>query len=363
MDTDLSLCTTLLEGCADSRRWRYLKARMTMLYRRMFCKEECPAPVLTALHSQIITLPTKIASLASRIQTVRDLEMVTRRQSVCRTAPLTLEEVAALIADVPLDIVPTHEVTVGGMSRIYATSRPDILLKISDISRGWSRYEGHGYELLRKQKIPAASIVHACFRKGYLVVVVERMEYTVSSVIQSVTELNALYLDEIVRGLRVLLSNLRRAQITFTDLTPDNIVCRRVMCDDEKDTVRVELALIDPQFAVPTSCLANFMGTRRAQEFDAIHLSLKIMAMGVVYGEDDGILRMTTSAVSCALLGVEKVPSTTKMTHWLLKVLPVALRLSYEALNTLEKNNGLGYAGTSKEEDDHRQKEEEHQKN
>lgn len=346
-DPHLGLTTTLMVGYGvDCRRWRHFMDRACLLYRRCFpgaYKKQEPRPKSfvrlppIALETQIINLPLTVLNKARFIQNEHDAHMRLRTKTVCRTKPMEIPDVAALLPPALKKYTPTHELTAGGMSRIFATNDPTVLLKISDISRGWSKHESTGYDLLGSRSIPAATVLYAGFHKGYLILAVEKLSCTVASVIQSLACTDALYLDEVVRGMRALLTNLRRAHLTFCDLSPDNIVCRHL--DKGGETVLVELVLIDPQFAVPTTELAIYMGERRAEEFDTVHLSLKIMAMGAV--SKDGTLRLLTDAACCALLGLEDLPSEKSMTQWLLTDLPMGLRLAYKALDTMSATHKL----------------------
>lgn len=333
---ELQLTTTLMTGCAaECGIWRHFLDRLNMCYRRVV-RVSIPHPVkldpLTT-QSQTIKLPSTIVRQAAFMQCTHDATMLKQTQGLCRTKPIDLSTVSSLLATVPLDIAPTQELTAGGMSRIFATERPDILIKVSDVSRGWSKFEKAGYDLLQRHDIPTAALLYAGFRDGYLIIVVERLSFTVSTMIRSIAQSNVMYLDEVVRGLQSLLANLRQAHITFSDLSPDNIACRRVDGDAEGHE-KIELVLIDPQFAVPTASLAAYMGSQRAEEFDTVHLSLKIMAMGAV--SKNATIKLSTDAVCCAILGMEDLPSRKAMTMWLLKVLPIALRLAYKALERSE---------------------------
>lgn len=348
----MSLTTTVMVGYGvDCRAWRHFLDRASLMYRRCFPKgygKQEPRPKSfvrlppIALDRQIISLPSTVLKTAESMQSTHDAHMRYRTQTVCRTQPMEIADVAALLPPAIEKYTPTHELTAGGMSRIYATKDPNVLLKISDISRGWSKHETTGYDLLASRRLPSATVLYAGFHKGYLIIAVEKMGCTVSSVIRSLARTDSLYLDEVVCGMRSLLTNLRRAHITFCDLSPDNIVCRHIDTDEEdqeEETVLVELVLIDPQFAVPTTELAIYMGERRAEEFDTVHLSLKIMAMGAV--SQDGTLRLLTDAACCALLGLENLPSEKSMTQWLLQELPMGLRLAYRALDTFSAANKL----------------------
>jgi hypothetical protein len=237
----------------------------------------------------------------------------------------------------------TSQLTCGGMSRIFSTTNPNVLVKISDMSRGWSRYEPHGYDLLQRHKLPTATVVFAICRQGYMIIAVERLHCTVASLLKTVAMGNVLYMDKITCGLQRLLDVLRAANITFGDLSPDNIMCR--VLDDGQG---VELVLIDPQFATTTSHLEGAMGHRGARTFDTIHLALKIQALGTV--SRDPTIQRAATAVCCAILGRKTPPSRDHMVQWLLHDVPIGLRIAYTALEkTYGKKNICHFSYATKD--------------
>lgn len=273
-----------------------------------------PAPNAQAVR---LRLPKRVWDRARALQTQHDARM--RTAAPCRTPALSDALAASLIEG--LGVTLQGELTCGGMSRIFTTDNRDVLVKISDVSRGWSRHEPRNYASLVDRELPAARVAFARFRRGYLVIGVERLHCTVASVIRSVAMDNGLYLDEVTRGLTLLLDALRASETTFCDLSPDNIMCRVPPGD---------LVLIDPQFAAPTRALEPGLGVAWASGFDTMHLALKIQAMGVT--DRDPAVRRAADALCCALLGREDPPSVEHMTQWLLRDVPTGLRLAYAAL-------------------------------
>jgi hypothetical protein len=270
----------------------------------------------------VLKLPDMLLARAAALQKGHDAHM--RRETAartCRTRPLTMEHATTLVEG--LGVVLTTQLTCGGMSRIFSTTNPDVLVKISDVSRGWSRYEPHGYDLLQQHNLPTATVVFAQYRKGYMIIAVERLHCTVASMLKTAALDSGFYIDEITRGIQKLLYALQRSKITFGDLSPDNIMCRLL-------ETGVEFVLIDPQFVTYTKNLESAMGSTGARTFDTIHLALKIQALGTV-SRDPAVQRAAT-AVCCTLLGRETPPSKEHMVHWLLHDVPIGLRIAYTAL-------------------------------
>lgn len=288
--------------------------------------------------AHVLNLPGMLLSRAAALQKGHDAHM--RRETAartCRTRPLSMADATQLVDG--LGLVLTSQLTCGGMSRIFSTTKPDILVKISDVSRGWSRYEPHGYDLLQQHDLPTATVVFAQYRKGYMIIAVERLHCTVSSILKTAALDNGLYIDEITRGIQRLLYALRCSKITFGDLSPDNIMCR--LLDDGQGGV--ELVLIDPQFVTYTKNLEGAMGSSGATAFDTIHLALKIQALGTV--SRDHAVQRAANAVCCALLGRDTPPSNEHMVQWLLHDVPIGLRLAFTALErTHGKKNILRFS-------------------
>lgn len=297
--------------------------------------------------SLIINIPNAIVLRASALQRGHDARMRRDSEGLCRTKPLTMDTANRLVEGT--GVVLTTQLTCGGMSRIFQTQTPGILVKISDLSRGWSRYEPQGYKLLEDHDLPTAKIKFAICRQGFMVIGVERLHCTMASVIKMVAMDSALYLDQIARGLQSLVRALRHARVTFGDLSPDNIMCRQV------DDTKVELVLIDPQFATSTKSLEGKMGKQWARAFDNVHLALKIQAMGHI--SKDVSIKRAANALCCALLSRWRPPSTQHMIHWLLHDVPLILRMAYMALQKKhgEKNVATLYApqnqGSNQEEE------------
>lgn len=275
----------------------------------------------------VLTLPPTLLERAAALQKGHDAHMHRETARTCRTQPLTMERATKLVEGTGVILV--SQITCGGMSRIFSTADPNVLVKISDVSRGWSRYEPHGYDLLQQHDLPTATVIFAHCRQGYMVIAVERLQCTVASILKTAAMDNGLYLDEVTQGLQRLLHALRCSNITFGDLSPDNIMCRLL------DPHGVELVLIDPQFVTYTKHLEGVMGCSGARAFDTIHLALKIQALGTV--SRDPAVQRAANAVCCALLGRDTPPPKEYMVQWLLHDVPIGLRLAY---TSLEKTHG-----------------------
>ena len=330
-------------------------------------------------------MPHAIYARALGLQAHHDAHMKQQTGPVCRTAPLSLLDARELVHGL-FDFDLRAAVTCGGMSRIFDTSSPGVLVKISNLSRGWSKFEPHGYELLRGAGVPTARILHAGFRKGFLIVAVERLDCTVSSLLRSIIDTDAMWLDELTAALHRLLRALRDANVTFCDLSPDNIMCRSEQQQQQQQTtgeqlalVGLELVLIDPQFALPTPALAKALGPVWAEAFDTVHLALKIQAIGIVNARRASALRTATDAVCAALLGRDDPPEERHTTRWLLHDVPLGLRVAFARLEALqaaadknlatlheleeeqEQDGGDGSHQEHQEHQDHQDHQEEHQ--
>lgn len=357
----LALTTTILSSCAEpeGRRkgckaiHRRLRDSVviwwvrTCSWRTSLLPSALPPHTPPASTAVTVHLPPFFFDAAVALQHQHDAAMTKRTSPICRTQPVSVTEAMRLLSAVGIHTVDiTTPLTCGGMSRIFETASPAILVKISDVSRGWSKYEPQGYQLLETSGIPCARVLHAGFSNGYLVVVVERLQCTVSSLFKSVVMHDGLRLDELTRALKHMLHVLQAANVTFCDLSPDNIMCRR----------GGELVLIDPQFAIKTNDLAKSVGPVWARAFDTVHLSLKIQAMGIV--SQNEALKAAANAVCAALLGREEAPPEKFTTRWLLHDVSLGLRVAY---NMLQKKYLHTHYETHQQQDNHNNKEKQHQ--
>lgn len=264
------------------------------------------------------------ARLADRVW-ARAAKLQRRRPSVppspCQTPALSPSFVAALLAGLEATVTIVREIDRGGMSRVYATTDPRLVVKVSDVARGWSRHEPRAYEMLEGAGLPAARVAFAHFRQGYMVIGLEKLQCSFAAVLRTCALEDALAVDELARALKQLLAHLRAAAITFGDLSATNIMCR---------VPPGELCLIDPQFACPTEALARGMGREQATAFDTVHLALKIRALGLADASD--AVRRAATVICCALLNAEHPPSAENTIQWLRKDAPMGLRLAFDAM-------------------------------
>lgn len=237
----------------------------------------------------------------------------------CQTPRLTLAFAAELIEGLGVTLVA--EIDRGGMSRIFSTTDGALVVKISDVARGWSRHEPRAYEMLGGAGLPVARCAFARFRRGFMVLGLERLQCSFASVLKTCALEDALVVDELVRSLKQLLADLKAAAVTFGDLSATNIMYR---------VPPGELCLIDPQFACHTASLAKGLGRDQAGAFDTVHIALKIHALGLA--DTSPAVRRTAAVVCCALLNVDRPPSQEKTVRWLVNDAPVGLRMAYSAM-------------------------------
>lgn len=270
-----------------------------------------------------VHLPGRVWARAAKIQ-ARDGGQKNATVQ-CQTPKLSLAFAADLVQGLGVTLVA--EIDRGGMSRVYATASDALVVKISDVARGWSRHEPRAYGMLEGAGLPAARVAFARFRQGFMIIGLERLQCSFAAVLKTCAMEDALVVDELVRSLKQLLAHLKDAAITFGDLSASNIMYR---------VPPGELCLIDPQFACPTGFLARGLGRDQASAFDTVHLALKIHAIGLA--DASPAVRRTASVICCALLNVERPPSEEQVVQWLKGDAPVGLRLAYDAMTRAKKS-------------------------
>ena len=247
--------------------------------------------------------------------------------SRCRTkSPARLADLTEGLG-VRVDTLETH----GGMGRIYALRDPEKILKIADVKTSWSKYEARNYQLLEARGVPVATVHAAVLRAlaetTYLVMVMERLEFTMTAFIRAVGRRPGPGDVQAVTGvLRGLLDALDAAGLVYGDLSPDNIMLRPIAGGATYD-----VALIDPQFVVPEPEFAAKLGAARSRAFDTTYLALKVQAIGML----DPAVAKFTDAVCAGILG--HVPAQKQTRHWLLHEAPVGLFMAYDALRAAYK--------------------------
>lgn len=236
----------------------------------------------------------------------------------CRTkVPRVLvAELTREFEDVTIASLETH----GGMGRIYTLTDPGRVLKIADVRTSWCAYERDNYRALERAGIPCARVSHALLDQQYVVMVLERLECTLTAFIRASARAGG---DPgvVVALVSALLARLRGAGLVFGDLSPDNIMFRRV-----SPWAFYEPVLIDPQFLVPMPDFRRVMGAVRGGAFDTTYVALKIQNIGMA----DAAVQAYTDAVCAGLIG--HVPLVKHTRKWLLYEAPVGLFMAYDIL-------------------------------
>ncbi len=246
--------------------------------------------------------------------------------SQCRTStPANLNSIARGV-DVRIETLETH----GGMGRIYTLTDSTRILKIADIRTSWSKYEPANYKTLEARGVPCAKVYASATPTigptAYVVMVLERLEFTMTAFIRAVGRNPHRFTAGAVAAMLCgILDMLHKQQIVFGDLSPDNIMFRAVGAST------YELALIDPQFLVPRDDFTRVMGAVRGEAFDTTYLALKVQAIGLL----DPAVRKFTDAVCADVLG--HVPPEKHTRKWLLNEAPVALFIAYDILRAAHK--------------------------
>jgi tRNA A-37 threonylcarbamoyl transferase component Bud32 len=289
----------------------------------------------TNVDDPIPSIPCGADLLASLryIQDIHNLNMRSVTDTLCRTKRVKND---ALVKLVPKGMTLLRPMTCGGMSRIYVvrdeTHDTLAVMKITNLCTSLGKFEVFGYELLEQSGIPIPHIYSWDIRAGHLVIAIEKLECTISSLITAIAyhQSHRHLIDNIIEALKHLLSRLHASGISFCDLSPDNIMCRL-----RGDTL--ELVLIDPQFAVPQSALGKNIGEQWAKNFDVVHFSLKTQALSVL--SNNQMMRFVTRAIVTALVGSE--PNIADVRTWLVREIPLGLQGAYAALKKLHRTHFL----------------------
>ena len=248
----------------------------------------------------------------------------------CRTEkPDRLSDVVEGLS-VKIECLETH----GGMGRIYALRDPDQVLKIADLRTSWCKHEARNYKVLETAGIPCARVLASAVRtvspgKTYAVMVLERLDFTMTAYIRALARTTASVstsVRAVVQAISALVHVLQSNDLAFGDLSPDNIMFRRLDCADDSCPATYELALIDPQFMCPLPLFEDAVGPVRGRAFDTTYIALKIQAIGLL----DRACAPFTDAVCAGLLGHTPLEKHTR--RWLLHEAPVGLFMAYDVL-------------------------------
>ena len=241
----------------------------------------------------------------------------TLNPALCRTQKPTKMSDLINGLGVVVDALETH----GGMGRIYALRDSTKVLKVADVHRSWCKYEARNYGILERNCLPCARMIAHAMRPldgtEYTVTVLERLEFTATAFLRSAGRFREPP-AVIAELFEAMLRRLRKSNLVYGDLSPDNIMFRHLGND------RYELALVDPQFLVPLAAFERGMTTSKAVAFDRIYLALKIQNIGV----RDPAVRGFTDAICEALLGY--LPPSAASQKWIQIEAPVGLFVAYD---------------------------------
>lgn len=298
--------------CHVLQRWyAAFKSQWSRWHRSVF-----PRPQQQQAH------PKKLNMVITYDELVR-MSLLAKKHStaVCRTKAVDVMRLTKGMRGVHVVKLETH----GGMGRIYALEDPTKLLKVADLRRSWCKYEAQNYQVLTKVGLPCAKVwashTQMLDNDVYIVTVIERLDFTLSSYIRAAGRLNKPP-KHIIGLLVTLLDALDSHKIVFGDLSPDNIMFR----NDDDD--RYSLVLIDPQFAVPAAEFQKKMPEEKAKAFDKTYLALKIQAIGF----SDPPVHRFADAVCAGILGHTPLEKHTR--RWLMHEAPVGLFMAYDILRT-----------------------------
>lgn len=181
----------------------------------------------------------------------------------------------------------------GRLGRIYRLTDGRIL-KVSSV-RDSGTLETHNYSILHSRGISCpridVSMIQVIEDQQYTVTVMERLEFTLTALLRTGYMCQSLLVD-----LDKLLDALQAAKVVYRDLSPDNIMFRKV------GDARYSLCVIDPQFVVVSDNI---------DDFDRKYLSLKIIVLGMVHRRSMPVCRK----VCQFLLGY--VPPRSRVVWWL----------------------------------------------
>jgi hypothetical protein len=251
-----------------------------------------------------------------------ELEKGVKAQRRVVTAPCRTEKPPAVRdlvhgMGIVIESLETH----GGMGRIYTLTDPRKILKIADIRRSWCAFEPSNYALLKRLGIPCAKVYASATRQGYMICVLERLDFTLTAYIRAVTK-TAKNAKWIIGCVNNILDMLKQKNVVYCDLSPDNIMFRSLGNGD------FTVALIDPQFVVPLDSFRHVMPLKKADSFDTTYVALKIQTLGMM----DPSVHTFTETLCAGILG--HVPLEKHATRWLQHEAPVGLFMAYDILKS-----------------------------
>lgn len=237
--------------------------------------------------------------------------------SVCRTQkPAHVRDLVRKLG-VTIESLETH----GGMGRIYTLTDPEKIIKVADVTRSWCAFEPENYAVMRRYGIPCAKVFASDTRQGYMLCVLERLEFTLTAFIRAThkTTKNATW---IIGCIQSVLDVLKMHNLVYCDLSPDNIMFRSL------GDGAYSVALIDPQFLVPLESFRHVMPPKKADVFDTTYVALKIQTLGML----DPSIHKFTETLCAGILG--HVPLEKHTMRWLTHEAPVGLFMAYDILKS-----------------------------
>lgn len=160
----------------------------------------------------------------------------------------------------------------GRLGRVYALTHPLHVLKVSKTG-----LEASNYSLLASHDIPCAHVVESrdvrVDEEVYSVTVMARLDFTLTALIRA-AGMTGCKPRGLSSALEDLLSLLKKANIVYIDLSPDNIMFSRV----RNNVFRVHV--IDPQFV---TSLSVFDRLYKSREYDCMYLACKLYVLGKLH--------------------------------------------------------------------------------
>lgn len=317
-------CTSCISKLRKRVRDAFVKATMRTFdgWRREVMPLHPPTPVAPDVTAVTLTIPQDLLTRAKDCQDQNNAFM-NRHDKMCNTPFVKVPEVQRMVESLGFPYEVTAPMTMGGISRLYRTSSSSTVVKVSLAvdTNGYGRYE-RGYEMLNDACIPAAKVLHVGISGKYLVLVIEKLCCSIGNIIRSSKLSDMDTIQELIVGMKSVLSMLMYAGLVFIDLSPDNIMY------DEKTNC---LKLIDAQFVVSKSLLQQELGEIWSNNVDTITLALRVMALGMLKSSNDNVT--TLSRIVCASILERKCPKKSSAFKWLREDMPMLLTTSFRIAN------------------------------
>lgn len=166
----------------------------------------------------------------------------------------------------------------GRLGKVYALTHLWHVVKVSK-----TRMEAHNYSILRAVGIPSAHVVisrdvHVQPDEMYSVTVMQRLDFTLTALLRASGHTKK-YPHGVYKALTDILDNLYKHNIAYVDLSPDNIMFRKVSAR----TYCVHL--IDPQFVTPLDDFSRVYTSSSydPRTYDTVYLSMKLYVLGLLH--------------------------------------------------------------------------------